>query len=116
MWVFLAASALYVFPISGIGLLIATMVRNLAQTILVVLVVSLPILFLSGIWTPPEAMPHWLQYAMRLSPLNYYLNIGYAVYFKGTGVTYLYRDFLAMAGLGSVVFLISIWQTRRQFG
>jgi len=116
MFLFLAASAIYVFPMSGMGLLIATMVRNLAQTILVVLVVSLPILFLSGTWTPPEAMPHWLQWPMKLSPMSYYLNIGYAVYFKGTGLRYLYPDFLAMAGLGSLVFSISIWQTRRQFG
>ncbi len=116
MTIFLAATAIYVFPMSGMGLLIATLVKNLAQTILVVLVASLPILFLSGTWTPPEAMPHWLQWAMKLSPLNYYLNIGYAIYFKGTGFSYLYRDFLALAGLGSIIFLVSIWQTRRQFG
>lgn len=116
MWTFLAASAIYVFPMSGIGLLIATMVRNLAQTILVVLVVSLPILFLSGIWTPPEAMPEWLRLPMKASPLNYYLNIGYAVYFKGTGFEYLWRDVLALAGLGSIVFAVSIWRTRSQFG
>lgn len=69
---FFMVTALYTFSTSGLGLFIATMSRNLAQVAMLTILIIMPIIFLSGAWTSPEAMPACLRQAMCLSPLHYY--------------------------------------------
>jgi ABC-2 type transport system permease protein len=54
---FFALSGLYVFTTAGLGLFAATIARNLAQAGMLSILILAPMLFLSGAWTPPEAMP-----------------------------------------------------------
>jgi ABC-2 type transport system permease protein len=58
---FFALSGLYVFTTAGLGLFAATIARNLAQAGMLSILILAPMLFLSGAWTPPEAMPGWLR-------------------------------------------------------
>ena len=67
---FLALTGLYVFATAGLGLFIATMSRNLGQASMMAIVSYAPMIFLSGAWTPPEAMPRFMQWTMVLSPLH----------------------------------------------
>jgi ABC-2 type transport system permease protein len=110
---FLVATALYVFSATGVGLFIATICRNLPQTILLVIMIIGPILFLSGSWTPIEAMPRLLRYLTYISPLKHYLHIAYSILLKGAGVVILWPDFLQLIVLGSALFAASAWQFRR---
>jgi ABC-2 type transport system permease protein len=73
-------------------------------------------LFLSGAWTPPEAMPVWMKVFMVLSPLHYYIDIGFAIFLKGAGLSVLWTSILPMAVLGNVIFLGGMTRFRRQFG
>ena len=52
---FFAVTTLYTFTTAGLGLYISTISRNLAQATMLVILVLMPMLFLSGAWTPPEA-------------------------------------------------------------
>ncbi len=112
---FLSATALYVFSATGVGMLIATICRNLPQTVLFVIMIIGPILFLSGSWTPIEAMPPLLGYLTYISPLKHYLNIAYSILLKGAGLVTLWPDFLQLTILGFVLFAVSAWQFRRKF-
>ena len=58
---FFAVTALYTIATSGLGLYIATMSRNLAQAAMLAILILMPMIFLSGAWTPPEAMPVGLR-------------------------------------------------------
>ncbi len=113
---FFLATALYVFATSGLGLFIATLSRNLGQVVMLVILIMMPLLLLSGAWTPPEAMPTLLRQAMHLSPLFYYTEMAYAILLKGAGLDILWKLMLQLALLGSVVFGFGVWRFQRQFG
>jgi ABC-2 type transport system permease protein len=78
------------------------------------LVIS-PMLLLSRITTPCEAMPLWVQSLMALSPLRYYIDVTYGVLLKGVGIELLWVSILALALLGGVLFGMGMWRFRRQF-
>jgi ABC-2 type transport system permease protein len=113
---FFAVTALYVFATSGIGLFIATASRSLGQVTMLVILLLMPILLLSGAWTPPEAMPQGLRWAMTISPLYYFIEMGYAILLKGAGIDILTDSLLGLTLLGIVFFSFGVWRFRRQFG
>jgi len=112
---FFAVTGLYTFAMSGLGLFVSTISRNLAQAAMLVIMIMMPIILLSGAWTPPEAMPMGLRQAMYLSPLYYYIEMGYAILLKGAGLDILWDSLLSLALLGSVIFGFGVWRFRRQF-
>jgi ABC-2 type transport system permease protein len=113
---YLVATALYVFSATGVGLLIATVCRTLPQTILFLLMVVPPILFLSGSWTPPEAMPAGMRLITYISPLKYYIIIAYGILLKGAGLIPLWEEFVGLTVLGLLLFGFCAFQFRRSFG
>jgi ABC-2 type transport system permease protein len=111
---FFALTALYSFTTAGLGLFAATVTRNQAQIGMVSLLVISPMLLLSGIATPFEAMPSWVQSLMALSPLRYFVDVTYGILLKGVGVDVLWDSILAMALLGGTLFGLGMWRFRRQ--
>jgi ABC-2 type transport system permease protein len=112
---FIAVTTLYVFTTAGLGLFAATIARNLAQAGMMTILILAPMIFLSGAWTPPEAMPVWLQMGMKISPLHYYMDAAFGILLKGARLQDLWRSILGMAVLGSIVFGFGLWRFRRQF-
>ncbi len=113
---FFAVSALYIAFTAGIGLLIATIARNMAQVGMLTVLVFAPMIFLSGAWTPPEAMPSWMRLLMDCLPMHYMLDAGFGVLLKGQGLGELWRELLGICALGAPVLGLSLWRFRRQFG
>lgn len=112
---FLALTGLYVFATAGLGLFIATISRNLGQASMIAIVSYAPMIFLSGAWTPPEAMPPFMQWTMVLSPLHYYINVSFGIFLKGATLFNLWDSVLCIAMFGSILFSLGIWRLRRQF-
>jgi ABC-2 type transport system permease protein len=112
---FYAISALYVFTTSGIGLLLATIARNLAQVGMLAIMVLAPMMFLSGMWTPPEALATPVRVLMAVSPMHYYIDAGFGVLLKGMTLAELAQPLLAMALLGALAFGAGLARFRRQF-
>jgi len=113
---FFLVTALYTFAMSGLGLFISTISRNLAQAAMLVIMIMMPIILLSGAWTPPEAMPEGIRQAMYFSPLYYYIEMAYDILLKGAGLKILWDSLLGLTLLGSLVFSFGVWRFRRQFG
>jgi ABC-2 type transport system permease protein len=112
---FFAVTALYSFAMSGLGLFVATLSRNLAQAAMLTILIMMPILLLSGAWTPPEAMPPVIRQAMYISPLYYYIEMSYDILLKGAGLKILWDSLFGLTLLGSLVFSFGVWRFRRQF-
>ena len=112
---FFTVTALYTFTTAGLGLYIATIARNLAQAALLAILVLMPMIFLSGAWTPPEAMPSGQREAMFLSPLYYFIEMGYGILLKGAGLDILWDSLLGLALLGMTIFGLGVWRFKRQF-
>lgn len=113
---FFAVTALYTIATSGLGLYIATVSRNLAQAAMLAILILMPMIFLSGAWTPPEAMPAGLREAMYLSPLYYFIEMGYNILLKGAGLDVLWDSLLGLTLLGTTIFGLGVWRFKRQFG
>jgi ABC-2 type transport system permease protein len=82
---------------------------------LLTLLIVAPMLMLSGITTPMEALPDWVNTVMLLSPLRYFIEIAYGILLKGAGLDVLWSQALAMAALGGILFTFGTWRFRRQF-
>lgn len=113
---FYTVTTLYVFANAGLGLFVATVARTLAQVGLLSLLILAPMILLSGSWTPPEAMPAWLEAATLASPMRHYIEATFAILLKGASVDVLWDTFLWMAAIGCSIFTFGIWRFRRQFG
>ncbi|MFZ6750303.1 ABC transporter permease [Undibacterium sp. Ren11W] len=113
---FFALTTLYTCTLAGIGILIATMTRNMAQAGMMVILILAPMMFLSGAWTPPEAMPTVMRWGMYVSPLYYYINASYGILMKGAGLAVLWP---MMSGIFLIAVLVSsatIMRFKKQFG
>ena len=112
---FFVVTILYVSTLAGIGILIATMTRNMAQAGMMVILILAPMMFLSGAWTPPEAMPAIMRLGMYVSPLYYYINASYGILMKGAGAAVLWPMMLGIATIGALVSMATIAGFKKQF-
>lgn len=114
-WLFLLSTASHIFTTAGLGFVAATIARNQAQVGMMTLFLVGPMMLLSGITTPYEAMPRWVQTMMTFSPLRYYIDVTYGVMLKGAGLDVLWKPIGAMLLLGGGLFGFGMWRFRRQF-
>ena len=112
---FFLLTTLHIFNTAGLGLVAATIARNQAQVGMMALFLVGPMLLLSGITSPYESMPRWVQAMMTLSPLRYYIDVTYGVMLKGAGVDVLWKSVAAMLLLGGGLFGLGMWRFKRQF-
>lgn len=104
--VFVLLSFLYSFTGAGIGLFIASIAKDVMQVAQFSIVIMMPIIFLSGAWTPIYAMHPWLQKLSLISPLRYYIEGSESIFFRGTPWYDLYPYFLGVIVLGSILYTI----------
>jgi ABC-2 type transport system permease protein len=112
---FLFGTFVYQFTITAIGMFLATLVRTVAQFVLLLLLVITPMIFLSGIFTPIESMPELLKRLMVISPMRYYVEFAYAVIVREAGLVIVARDLLAMVVIGVVSFAVALVRFRGHF-
>jgi ABC-2 type transport system permease protein len=112
---FFCTTALYVFAIAGLGLLIGSIARSSAEVGMLVILIAVPITALSGTWTAPEAMPLWSRYALQVSPLYHFIESAYGILLRGAGVEVLWQSILALALLGAGAFALA-WLRLQRLG
>jgi ABC-2 type transport system permease protein len=112
---FLFGTFVYQFTITAIGMFLATLVRTVAQFVLLLLLVITPMIFLSGIFTPIESMPWLLKQLMVVSPMRYYVDFAYAVVVREAGLDIVARELGIMALIGAVSFAVALARFRGHF-
>ena len=110
---FMAGVALYLFFATAIGIFLGTVARSMPQLGLLFLLVALPMNILSGGNTPIDSMPVWLQAIMRLSPSTHFVSLAQAILFRDAGIDLVWPEFLAVALVGSIFFVLSIVRFRK---
>lgn len=103
------------FATAGLGLVISTIARNLAQAGILTIITYGPMIFLSGAWTPPKAMPEVLRLMMLRSPLHYYVDTSFGILLKGADLSLLWDSVLGIAVLGGLLHGLALWRLRGQF-
>lgn len=112
---FFALTSIFAFTNAGLGLAAGTFARNTGQTGLLVILIVMPIVTLSGTWTPLESMPDWLRTIMTVSPLRHFVDIIYSILLRGAGLADVWQSVLWMIGLGALLFVLGLVRFRRQF-
>lgn len=110
---FFTLSTLAFLASAGIGLWIATVARNLQQSLMISFFILFPVMFLSGTLVPVTAMPLWLQWISMLSPMRHYLSIALAVFLKGVGIGVVWQHVVLLATFTAIIMGIALVRLRR---
>lgn len=110
---FLAGVVLCLFAMTSLGIYMATLSRTMPQFGLLLILTLIPMNLLSGGRTPQESMPVLVQHLMQLAPTTHFVELGQAILFRGAGLETVWRPFLALSVIGSVLFVLSLRRFRR---
>lgn len=110
---FIAGAVIYLFSITSLGILLATMARSMPQFGLLAIPVFVVMELLSGGTTPMESMPDWLQTIMQASPSTHYVSFSQAVLYRGAWIDIVWPQMLTMAAIGCVFFAVSLLRFRK---
>jgi ABC-2 type transport system permease protein len=67
------------------------------QAMFVIFFFMIIMILMSGLFTPVAAMPAWAQNITALNPLKYFIQVMRMVYLKGSGLSDLGTQFVALS-------------------
>lgn len=111
-WAFLLLTFFYAIASSGIGLFVAAVSKDVMQVAQYSIMIMMPIIFLSGAWTPIYAMNPIFQKLSLFSPLRYYIEGTESIFFRGTAFLDLWPYFTGVILLGILLY----WYGFRKIG
>lgn len=88
---------LFIFVISGFGLLVSNFSATMQQAMFVMFFFLLILILLSGLFTPVQSMPIWAQNITIFNPLKYFIQIMRGVYLKGSTLSDIYPQLLSLS-------------------
>lgn len=103
----------FLAPQLGLGLLISSRADSQSQAAQLGMFSLLPQIFLSGYIFQIEGMPRFFQWVSEAIPLTHYLVVVRAIILKGVGLEAFWLPLLKMAGLGALIWLITLRALRR---
>ena len=110
---FMAGSALCLFATTAMGIFLATVARSMPQFGLLMVLTLLPLQLLSGGMTPRESMPKLVQDVMLFAPTTHFVELGQAILYRGAGLETVWKPFVWLAGIGTVLFWLSLMRFRK---
>jgi ABC-2 type transport system permease protein len=91
-----AAAGVYLVGTLGIGLLISSHVETQQQAMFVTFFVMMIYLLMSGLFTPVDSMPHWVQVVSEFNPVRHFVTLSRAILIKGAGVAEVARPLVIL--------------------
>ena len=107
-----ACAGVYLLVALGIGLWISTAVDTQQQAMFVTFFFLMIYLLMSGLFTPIDSMPRWVQLLSELNPVRHFVAISRAILVKGAGLQEVARPLGILAVYAVVV--LSVATTRYQ--
>nr|WP_255500622.1 ABC transporter permease [Caulobacter sp. 17J80-11] len=110
---FLLGLCIYLFSVTALGIMLATLVGSMPQFGLLAFPVFIVMNLLSGGQTPLESMPLVLQKAMQFVPSTHFVSFSQAVLFRNADITMVWPDMLKMFAIGSVYTVVTLSRFRK---
>jgi ABC-2 type transport system permease protein len=111
IWLLLGQCMLYICLALSLGVLISTNARTQQIAMVMSLLgLLLPTILLSGFIFPIDNMPKILQWFSSIIPARYFIVIVKDIMLKGTGMAYIWKETLILAGM-TLFFIVAA--TRR---
>jgi ABC-2 type transport system permease protein len=99
---FAAGLGIYLFSVTALGIMLATLVRSMPQFGLLAFPVFIVMNLLSGGNTPLESMPVFLQNAMQFVPSTHFVSFSQAVLFRNASFAMVWPAMAKMFAIGAV--------------
>jgi ABC-2 type transport system permease protein len=80
------------------------------------MLVLLPLEMLSGGTTPRESMPEVVRVVMLAAPTTHFVSLAQAILYRGAGLSIVWPQFLAIAGIGAIFFFAALHRFRATVG
>jgi ABC-2 type transport system permease protein len=103
-------AAIYLVAALGIGLWISTIVDTQQQAMFVTFFLMMLYLLMSGLFTPIDSMPRWLQYVAEVNPVRHFVQISRAVLVKGATFAEVQKPAAILVTYAVVVFTLAARQ------
>ena len=104
---------IYLFSVTALGIMLATMVRSMPQFGLLAFPVFIVMSLLSGGQTPIESMPIALQKIMQVVPSTHFVSFSQAVLFRNADLNMVWPDLTKMFLIGSVYTFFTLSRFRK---
>ena len=103
----LGCAILFLMTSLGAGLFISTISHTQQQAMMTTFLLFQPFFLLSGFTFPLRNMPQSIQYLTLLNPVRYFIEIVRGLFLKGSGVSVLWPQMVALAIFGVVILGLS---------
>lgn len=113
--IFMLLTFLYAFSTAGIGLFVAAVSKNVMQVAQLSIIIIMPLIFLSGAWTPIYAMHPFFQKLSLISPLRYYIEGSESLFYRGTSFVDMLPYLAGVSILGIIVYWIGFTKIGKLF-
>ncbi|MDA3893229.1 MAG: ABC transporter permease [Salinivirgaceae bacterium] len=113
IWVLLGFTFVYLLVVLGIGLFISTMAETQQQMMFIGFFAIIVFILLSGIFTPIESMPIWVQKFNIINPIAYFMKVLRMVMLKGSGFINLLPEFISLSIYAVIILSLATWRYRK---
>jgi ABC-2 type transport system permease protein len=110
--VFLGA-AIYLIVALGFGLWVSTVAETQQQAMFVTFFIMMLYLLMSGLFTPLDSMPRWVQLIAQINPVKHFVGIMRAVLVKGAGFAAIQNAVYVLVVYAAVVLTFAVRQYRK---
>ena len=107
-------SFLFIFGISGLGLVISNYSGNMQQAMFMIFFIIIVFILMCGIFTPASSMPQWAQVISKLDPFTYFAEIMRMIYLKGSTFKDVLQYVYPLLGFFILIFAWAIASYRKR--
>jgi len=104
----------FIVTMVGVGLLISSLSMTLQQGLLGAFVIMMPSVILSGLATPVENMPRWLQIVDAVNPVRYIIAALRNIFLQGADVGMVWPQIWPLLILAGVALPSAAWLFRHR--
>lgn len=107
IWVYAAGA-------TGLGMILSVLSKSQEQYMALSMLVSLPTMFLAGVFLPIETMPAILQSFTRILPITYAADALRGIMIKGFAIGQIFPDIMFLAAFALLTLTLSVLLFKRE--
>jgi ABC-2 type transport system permease protein len=114
-WLLLSL-VLIVFTLGGVGLgiVMSTMVEDMESFFQLNMLITMPSMFVTGVFFPLSSIPNWMRYIAYCLPLTYAIDAMRIIMVKGQGLSAISNDLIILTLFAIVTFTLGVRLFRRE--
>ncbi|MBI5227484.1 ABC transporter permease [Candidatus Micrarchaeota archaeon] len=110
----IAIISLYALGSTGVGMIISVIAKSQEQYMAIAMMINFPIIFLSGVFSPIQTLPDFLQKFASILPTTYAADALRGIMIKGFPLTAVLPDIAFLAGFSIAMIALSVILFKRE--